>query len=293
MSLPSPRHIARLLVALAAVSAASAFAQSAKPDTAATEDAAPKPFVIPPDINGYKTIVSPSARLARPLRVAIYEGPGSGDGGVQNVEDGAKRLPGAKVTRLAPAQIGTVDLSSNFDVIVFSGGSGSGQAKAIGEAGRANVKKFVENGGGYVGVCAGAYLACANYEWSLGILDARTVSSKWKRGRGFLDLDAEPAGESIFGKVSETFKVRYNNGPVIKPMGSDDIPDYKTVFTFKTEVAENDTPVGVQVGSPAMAIGEFGKGRVFISSPHPENTPGLENIIPRALAWASGAELKK
>jgi hypothetical protein len=246
------------------------------------------PFVIPPDINGNKTIVAaPVSR--KPLRVAIYDGPGSGDGGVQNVEDRALQLPGASVTRLTPVQIGTTDLAARFDVIIFSGGSGSGQARAIGEEGRAAVREFVRQGGGYVGVCAGAYLACSNYEWGLGILNARTVSGKWRRGRAFLDLAAEPAGEPLFGKIAAPFKIRYANGPVIKPMGRKDIPEYTTVFTFLTEIAENETPAGIQTGSPAMAIAEFGRGRVFVSSPHPENTPGLEHVIPRALLWASGA----
>jgi len=50
--------------------------------------------------------------------------------------------------------------------------------------------------------------------------------------------------------------------------------------------------VGVMVNSPAQAIGTFGKGRVFISSPHPEGTPGLEHLIPRGIVWASGQEVK-
>lgn len=249
-------------------------------------------FVIPPDINGNKTIVSEPPRPSKTLRVAIYDGPGSGDGGIENVSDRAAQLPGARITRLTPSDVGSVDLKANFDVIIFSGGSGSGQAKAIGEEGRAAVREFVRDGGGYVGVCAGAYLACSNFEWGLGILNARTISGKWRRGRAFLELSPESAGEPIFGKVAEPFKVRYANGPVIKPMGRDDIPPYTTVFTFKTETAENDTPQGIQIGSPAMAVSTFGKGRVFISSPHPENTPGLEHIIPRALIWASGSDLK-
>jgi hypothetical protein len=57
---------------------------------------------------------------------------------------------------------------------------------------------------------------------------------------------------------------------------------------FKSEIALNGSPVGVQINSPAQALGSFGKGRVFISSPHPENTPGLEHLIPRGVLWATG-----
>lgn len=269
------------LASLSALAASVVFAQEEPPATSA----APR-FVIPPDINNHQTIVSAPA-AARPIRVAMYEGPGAP--GVDNVEASARQLPGVRISRVKADDIATTDLSAHFDVIVFSGGSGSRQGNAIGEAGRENVRNFVSKGGGYVGVCAGAYLACANFSWGLGILDARTASSKWRRGQAFLDLKLEQAGEPLFGSVSAPFKVRYNNGPILVPAGRDDIPDYTPVATFLTEIAKNDTPAGIQVGSPAMAVGTFGEGRVFVSSPHPENTPGLENMIPRALLWAAGS----
>jgi hypothetical protein len=273
-------HLALSLAALALHAVPSLRAQGETP-----EASPPKRFVIPPDINGHKTIVAAPA-APRSLRVAMYEGPGAP--GVNNVEAGARQLPGVQITRLSAEDVGTVDLSSRFDVIVFSGGSGSKQGNAIGETGRAKVREFVRNGGGYLGVCAGAYLACTNFDWGLAILDARTASPKWRRGQAFLDLKIEPAGEPVFGAVTEPFKCRYNNGPILVPAGRDDIPDYTTAATFLTESALNDTPVGIQIGSPAMALGTFGKGRVFVSSPHPENTPGLEQMIPRALLWAAG-----
>ena len=246
------------------------------------------PFIIPPDINGHQTIIS--ARPAtRPLAIAIYEGPGSGQSGVENVSQRALQLPDTTVTRIGPTEMGTVDLTP-FDVVVFSGGSGSGQARAIGEAGRANVKKFVENGGGYLGICAGAYLATAGYEWSLGILNAKTVSPKWRRGRTFVDLEVSEAGAPIIGPVDNVFKCRYANGPIIAPMGRDDLPAYTTAVWFRSEISENDSPVGVMINSPAAAFARFGKGRVFIISPHPENTPGLENFVPRALLWLSDSD---
>ena len=43
-------------------------------------------------------------------------------------------------------------------------------------------------------------------------------------------------------------------------------------------------------GSTAFAAGEFGKGRVFCFSPHPEKTPGLEVFLDRAIAWTLEAK---
>jgi hypothetical protein len=244
------------------------------------------PFVIPPNINGLKTII-PAPEKSRPLKVAIYNGKGAPIAGIQNMEAGIKSNPQSTVTRVKAEEMGTVDLQA-FDVVVFSGGSGSSQAEAIGEAGKKNVREYVRNGGGYVGVCAGAYLACRNFKWSLGILNASTVSSKWQRGQGFMDAEVTDEGRKLLGDVKGTFKVRYHNGPITKPADRTDVPAYTPITVFRSEIAEYGSPVGVMVNSPAQALGTFGKGRVFISSPHPENTPGLENLIPRAILWASG-----
>ena len=220
----------------------------------------------------------------RPLKIAIYDGPGSGEKGIVSVTARAQQLAGAKVTPLKPAEIGTRDLSE-FDVIIFSGGSGSAQSKAIGEAGRKNVRQFVERGGGYLGICAGAYLACAGFDWGLGILNAKTVSNKWQRGGAMVQMELTDSGRDFFGKVDGRFTIRYHNGPIIQPLGRAELPAYKVAAFFRTEIANNGTPKGVMIDSPAAVFATFGRGRVITISPHSEDTPGLENVVPRALAW--------
>jgi len=232
-------------------------------------------------VNGGRTIFA-APEKTRPLRIAIYRGPGGGEKGVKNVTDRAEQLPGATITRLTGAEFGTRDLSE-FDLVVFAGGRGGEQAKEIGPQGRAAVRRFVEAGGGYVGICAGAYLALAGYEDRLGLIDARTVSPRWRRGQGYVELELSEAGRAAFGEVKEKFTIRYANGPVIEPLGRDDLPDYKVLAYFRTELAENDTPAGVMVNSPAVVESTFGRGRVVLLSPHSEDTPGLEHLIPRVI----------
>jgi putative intracellular protease/amidase len=273
---------------------ASAFslshAETANPKTKATTPASPakkaQVKVIPADINGYKTVVAPPPNPAS-LKIAIFDGDGAPKGGVDSVCERVKSMPGSTITLVKAEQIAAGGLAG-YDVVIFSGGSGSTQAKALGDDGRKKVREFVKNGGGYVGICAGAYLACSNFSWGLGILNASTVSSKWMRGSGYMDVEVTVDGAPIIGPVDGIFKVRYNNGPIIKPGDRADLPAYRPLSLFRSEVAKNDTPVGIMVNSPAQAVSTFGKGRVFISSPHPENTPGLEHLIPRGILWAAG-----
>lgn len=253
----------------------------------AQEEETPKQkFVVPPDVNGMKTIIA-APEKTRALKVGIYCGPGAPQSSADAVVKVMKPFPETTTVILSGEQVATENLGS-YDVLVFPGGSGSGQSKGIGEAGLKNVREFVSNGGGYVGICAGAYLACSNFSWGLGILNAGTVSSKWRRGQGVLEVEMTEAGPAILGDVKGVFKVRYNNGPILKPGDRQDLPAYTPLVLFRTEMALNDTPVGVQVNSPAQAVATYGKGRVFVSSPHPEGTPGLENLIPRGIFWAAG-----
>lgn len=258
-------------------------------DTSPAEESKPAKLVMPPDLNGLKPVVAVAA-TTRPLKVAVFSGKGAPQSSVDAVVRAVGFIPGATSTILKGEEVGTANLR-DFDVIAFPGGSGSSQSKSIGEAGLNNVREFVRGGGGYVGICAGAYLACSNFSWSLGILNASTVSSKWRRGQGIVEAEVTEPGKGILGKIDNKFKVRYNNGPIIKPGTRSDIPPYTPVSFFRTEMAENGTPAGVMINSPAQAAGTFGKGRVFISSPHPEGTPGLENLIPRGIVWASGQDL--
>lgn len=267
---------------------AQSTAPAASTSTSPEAEEKPTPSVIPPDINGYKTIVAPPAK-AKPVKVAIYLGKGTTKDAVDLVSKGVQSIPGSTVKIVSGEELGTLDLKP-FDVVIFCGGSGMSQSQGIGDAGRNNIREYVRGGGGYLGICAGAYLACANFSWGLGVLNAGTVSSQWRRGKGFVDIELADPGRKVFGDVKGTFKIRYGNGPIIKPGDLTDVPAYTPLSFYRTELAENGTPVGVMIDSPAQAIGTFGKGRVFVSSPHAENTPGLENVIPRAVLWASGVD---
>ena len=256
--------------------------------TASAEAKTKPPFVIPPDVNGLRTVIPPVVSQ-RALKVAVFSGKGSPQSSVDAVVKAVGFIPQATPVVLKGGDIGRMDLKS-FDVIVFPGGSGSGQSKTLGEAGLKNVREFVRGGGGYVGICAGAYLACSNFSWGLGILNAGTVSNQWRRGLGIVEAEPTDAAPTVLGKVGGRFKVRYNNGPILKSGDRSDLPPYTVLTLFRTEMAENGTPVGAMVNTPAQAIATFGKGRVFVSSPHPEGTPGLEHLIPRGIVWASGQE---
>jgi predicted deacylase len=227
----------------------------------------------------------------QPIRVALYKGPGTGGKGPPELlkKLNAPNAPTA-LTEVSPDDI-RAGVLTNFDVVIFAGGSGSAEAKAIGEEGRAEVEKFVGHGGGYVGICAGAYLATAGYPWSLKIINAKTLSPKWQRGRAVLKMELTPEGAGILGGATNV-DVVYHQGPVVGPANDPNLPPYLPLAYFRTEVASNDTPKGIMINSPAIFAGQFKQGKVVCISPHPEQTAGLEYIVPQAVSWVSPTTTK-
>ena len=71
----------------------------------------------------------------------------------------------------------------DFDAIIFPGGSGESQSVGLGLEGRERVKRFVcQEGGGYLGICGGAYLGCRG-SFALSLLPCDPwAHSLWKRG---------------------------------------------------------------------------------------------------------------
>lgn len=188
-----------------------------------------------------------------------------------------------------------------FDVVLFPGGTGSGEAKALGDDGWRELRAFLQDGGGYLGTCAGAYMALVNESRSTGsLIDAELQEGEWERGEAVLEIELTPEGKRVVDEFFEKddyfadadfsgrLNCAYQNGPIVHPAPSDKLAPYTILAYFRTEIAENDAPVGVQVDSPAIAVGEYGAGRVVICSPHPELTPNLNGFVPALVRYAAG-----
>ena len=231
--------------------------------------------------------LAPIQRGEGPVRVALFDDYGSFGKGVPRCTELLSQVPGVKVTTVKPQLIRSGGLK-DFDVVIFTGGSGGKQAGTLGLVGREQVRRFIEAGGGYVGICAGNYLACDGFSWGLKILDAKTKSSKWARGVGDVKIEFTSKGREILGMPEGLLDIRYANGPVFNPAGDDTIPDFEPLAYFRSELAENGSPQGAQVNSPAMVAGSYGKGRLLCSSPHPEQQAGMEAFVLKAVQWVAG-----
>jgi glutamine amidotransferase-like uncharacterized protein len=218
------------------------------------------------------------------IRLGLYSGKGTSESR-KEVLKVLESTPNVKVQSMSVEEIQEGKLK-DIDVLLMPGGTGGGQGKALEEKGREEVRNFVKGGGHYLGICAGAYLATTDYEWSLGILNAKVIDKKhWARGHGPVKLAITDEGKNKLNTKDKETEIIYWQGPLLAPGDSKDVPAFETLAKFETEIAENGASPGVMKGTVAIAAGTFGKGKVICFSPHPEKQDSTNDLLRSGLKW--------
>ncbi|MGI9428431.1 MAG: BPL-N domain-containing protein, partial [Bythopirellula sp.] len=127
-----------------------------------------------------------------------------------------------------------------------------------------------------------------HYDWSLKLIDAKVVDRlHWARGKGTVSVQLSAEGSEFFEDDDRDMTLHYGQGPLLARQEWDDpeVPDYESLAIYATEIAKNGAPRGVMVGTSAAVRSEYGSGRVFCFSPHPELTEGQHHLIPIAVNW--------
>ena len=224
------------------------------------------------------------------VQVAVYDGGGTGGKGVTNLTgilDGDERT--------AAHHVGPPDIAAGaleqFDVVIFPGGSGKAEAEALGKEAVEAVRTFVRSGGGYIGICGGAFLSSTNYEWSLGIINNKTIPGRLhERGGGTVTIELTDEGRRLLGDKAGPLDVYYHNGPMLLPAGLAGLPAFEPLAVFRSEISKYEEQKGTMINMPAIIAAPCGKGRVLAISPHPESAPALHFIIRQGVQWAAGRQ---
>lgn len=175
---------------------------------------------------------------------------------------------------------------NNFDALVVPGGSANKEALSMGPEAREEVRRFVKEGGIYMGVCAGAYLCSQAKGLYLGLLPVTTLDEKhWYRVDEGTPVDVEltPTGMEVLGVSRSNIRIVYENGPIFAP--PDDKANITTLGFYRSEAVAPGGERGVMLGAPALMLSRYGRGLVLAISPHPEKTVGLKQTEVHALRW--------
>jgi Biotin-protein ligase, N terminal len=207
-----------------------------------------------------QTPVAPKSAAKRKTVALVYDGPGACEEGCAQAAADSATAAGFQPIMVKPDALSDAStdadvahLFENAAVWVQPGGYARNAYEAMSPKLRDSLKKYIANGGGYVGFCAGAFITTNEVGTTgspgLGIFPGKTAP-----------LGAEPGAPGYNFSIeklkwgNKDRNVYYEGGPYMYDLDS----SVEVVATY------ND---GKTV---AAARTHYGNGRVFISGPHPE-----------------------
>ena len=226
-----------------------------------------------------------------PLKVGVYadRGPG-GIGAVEwfrlvheSPEMELKLLDGKMVRE------GALD---GLDLLIMPGGSSVAEFETLGTNGVERMKAFVRNGGGYVGTCAGCCLLMDGPKKRARMMPWNSTGSEGNTMFPAFNLNAK--GAAALGLKEGRHVMRYHGGPFLWPT-TNVIADahmeiwgtFDSEATFKGRLNQNKK----MYGAGAIVGGTYGKGRVFVTSAHPEYFNGTLYIVEAGLKYVTGRKI--
>jgi len=149
---------------------------------------------------------------------------------------------------------------NSYSILVIPGGYTFKLLENLTEISGRAILSFVENGGGYVGICMGAYIA---FELGLTKSSATRVAGEYDVELKVL-RPTHPVMKGYEGKIT----MSYQNGPEMVVKGAD------------TQLAAFPN------GRGAIVAGSFGEGRMVLFSPHPERSRSSWEMVTNALDYS-------
>ena len=218
------------------------------------------------------TPVTPGTTVpSRPIiRVGIFDLHEQGE--TRWFDDAFAQAPWIQVSYLSPGDIRGGALKT-IDTLIVPGGMANEYANAL-EANPQVILDFVQKGGDYIGICAGAFAAVSSKYFNI-VPGEPLNAAYWYRGDTNLRLNLEKAGELFLEWKEPQVTIRYANGPLFNLEGMKEGQDYSVLARYATSVGNFGAP-DLMKGRAAIILTRIGKGDVLLLGPHPEYTYGLE-----------------
>jgi len=185
------------------------------------------------------------------------------------------------------------DGQPRFRAIYMNGGRANSHGKTLGEKGRANIRQFIQNGGSYVGTCAGMFIASkgthpfskpdtlTNYDAYMGIWPSYTVST----GLGatttghFVEPDSPLLKYYDFGGDMYIDSVYHNGGGYTMQCDLDRTPGAEVLLRYDKEYSKQGNKMNCHKQASAWAWKENATtGRLVLCGSHPEGETRGERL---------------
>lgn len=197
-------------------------------------------------------------------KIAIYYDEGASEVGVASLQQGILHHLGVEPLLLNAHQIMAGQLAECVALFV-PGGADLPYCNKLNGRGNRQIRQFVERGGLYVGICAGAYYACKEIAFigedyrvsgkrELGFFDGIAEGSlpQWTHNRYFDETVYSKAPVALAFISGERQPFYYHGGPTFK---ANQTARYQVIATYPD-------------GLPAIISGRVGQGSYLLSGVH-------------------------
>ena len=234
------------------------------------------------------TAPSSQAPAVAPLKVGVYADRGPGGIGAVEWFRLVDESPEMELHLLdgAAVRAGALD---GLDLLIMPGGSSVEEFKTLDTNGVERMKAFVRNGGGYVGTCAGCCLLMDGPKNRARMMPWNSSGSEGHTMFPTINLNAK--GAKALGLKAGPHVMRYHGGPFLQPTTNVIADAHMEIWgTFDAEATFKGriNPNKKMYGSGAIVGGTYCKGRVFVTSAHPEYFNGTLYVIEAALKYVTG-----
>ena len=242
----------------------------------------------PPCPEGKNAVCASAPQGAAPLKVGVYADKGPGGIGAVEWFRLVDESPEMELHLLdgAAVRAGALD---GLDLLVMPGGNSMTEFDSLGTNGVERMKAFVRNGGGYVGTCAGCCLLMDGPKKRARMMPWNSSGSEGHTMFPTINLNAK--GAKALGLKEGPHVMRYHGGPFLQPTTNVIADAHMEIWgtfdaeaTFKGRINQKKK----MYGSGAVVGGTYGKGRVFVTSAHPEYFNGTLYVIEAALKYVTG-----
>lgn len=183
--------------------------------------------------------------------------------------------------------------NNNANILLIPGGEPYQIRTRIKGNGANAIRKFIANGGGYIGICAGAVLAVPKAPTLDLLQHVKTVNdNEWGNSGICGDIKLKPSTAHLTNDILITMIKRFNtnnlfsykNGPIFNiknsKIGKLGTPIPIAFFDGSLYHTNNNIPNKLtnQINnSVAIIYGSYGNGSIIISSIHPEYDTSVPN----------------
>lgn len=231
-----------------------------------------------------------TTNLSVRIKTGVYAGRGISGNGATEWFRIVERSPELELKIVDSAMIRAGGLDG-LDLLVMPGGSSPDIKRDLGTNGVARLREFIRNGGGYFGTCAGCCLMmdeAPDPSRGIGVMPFYRSGSK---GRFLMPIELNKDGAEATGLKTGLYSIQYSHGPILEPSTQLVAGASFKVFGVNRTDSGKHGKGPEMYGRAAIVGGTFGKGRVFVTSVHPEFFENSRVLVRGGFRFITGRDI--